>query len=76
MAALRNKRKLAAVSKEIPEISRNSQSQNTFDPGVTQEYISQVSEEIEWRVTKKLSEEFSRLESRIWVLCLNLMNFF
>ena len=29
------------------------------------EYISQVSEEIEGRVTKKLSQEFSRTESRI-----------
>ena len=29
----------------------NSQSQNTLDPGMAQEYISQVSEEIEGRVT-------------------------
>ena len=32
---------------------------------MAQEYISQVSEEIEVRVTKKLSKEFSRTESRI-----------
>ena len=32
---------------------------------MTQEYISQVSEEIEGRVTKKLLKEFSRTESRI-----------
>ena len=32
---------------------------------MAQEYISQVSEEIEGRVTKKLSEEFNRTESRI-----------
>ena len=32
---------------------------------MAQEYISQVSEEIEGRVTKKLSKEFSRTESRI-----------
>ena len=31
----------------------------------TQDYISQVSEEIEGRVTKKLSKEFSKTESRI-----------
>ena len=31
---------------------------------MAQEYISQVSEEIEGRVTKKLSKEFSRTESR------------
>ena len=30
-----------------------------------QKYISHVSEEMEWRVTKKLSKEFSRTESRI-----------
>ena len=65
MATLRNKRKLAAVSRETPEITRNSRGQNTLDPDLTQDYISQVSEEIEGRVTKKLSKEFSRTESRI-----------
>ena len=65
MATLRNKRKLAAVSRETPESTRNSRGQNTLDPDLTQDYISQVSEEIEGSVTKKLSEEFSRTESRI-----------
>ena len=65
MATLRNKRKLAAVSRATAEITRNSQSQNTLDPGMAQEYISQVSEEIEGRVTKKLSKEFSRMETSI-----------
>ena len=65
MATLRNKRKFAAVSRETAENTRNSQSQNTLDPGMAQEYISQVSEEIEGRVTKKLSKEFSRTQSRI-----------
>ena len=65
MATLRNKRKLAAVSRETPENTRNGRVQNTLDPGLTQDYISQVSEEIEGRVTKKLSTEFSRTESRI-----------
>ena len=32
---------------------------------MVQDYISQVSEEIEGRVTKKLSKEFSRTESRV-----------
>ena len=44
METLKSKRKLAAVSREAPENSRNSQSQNTLDPGTAQEYISQVSE--------------------------------
>ena len=65
MATLRKKSKLVAVSKETPDNMRNSQSQTTLDPGVAQEYISQVSEEIEGRVTKKLSKDFSRTESRI-----------
>ena len=65
MATLRKKRKLAAVWRETPENTRNSQSHNTLDPEMAQEYISQVSEEIEGRVTKKLSKEFSRTESRI-----------
>ena len=64
MATLRNKRKLAAVSGETPENTRNSQSQNTFDQELAQEYISQVSEEVGGRVTKKLSKEFSRAQSR------------
>ena len=65
MATLRNKRKLAAVSRDTQESARNGQSQNTFDPGMTEEYITQVSEEIEGRVTKKLSQEFSRIVSRV-----------
>ena len=65
MATLRNKRKLTAVSRETPKNTRNSQSQNTLDPEMAQEYISQVSEEIEGRFIKKLSKEFSRTESRI-----------
>ena len=65
MATLGNKRKLAAVSKETHESTRNSRGQNTLDPESTQDYISRVSEEIEGRVTKKLSKEFSRTESRI-----------
>ena len=65
MATLRKKRKLAAVSRETLEGTRNPRAQNTLDPELAQDYISQVSEEIEGRVTKKLSKEFSRAESRI-----------
>ena len=65
MATLRNKRKLAAVSRETPESTRSGRAQNTLDPELAQDYISQVSEEIEGRVKKKLSKEFSRTESRI-----------
>ena len=62
---LRNKRKLAAVSRETHESTKNCRGQNTLDPESTQDYISQFSEKIEGRVTKKLSKEFSRAESRI-----------
>ena len=65
MATLRNKRKLAAVSRETPEGSRSSRGQTVLDPELTQDYISQVFEEIEGRVTKKRSKEFSKTESRI-----------
>ena len=65
MATLRNKKKLAAVSREAPEGSRSSRAQNVLDPELTQGYISQVSEEIKGRITKKLSKEFSKTESRI-----------
>ena len=66
MATLRNKRKLAAVTRETQEEhSRNGQSRNTSVLSINEDYITQVSEEIEGRVTKKLSQEFSRTESRI-----------
>ena len=65
MATLRTKWKLAAVSREIPETTRNSQSHNTLDPGKAQGYISQVFGEIEGKRYRKLSKEFNRTESRI-----------
>ena len=66
MATLRNKRKFAAVTRETQEENlRNGQSRNTSVPRINEEYITQVSEQIEVRVTKKLSQEFSRTESRI-----------
>ena len=66
MATLRNKRKLAAVTRELQEENpRNGQSRNTSAPRINEEYITQVSKEIEGRVNKKMSQEFSRTESRI-----------
>ena len=65
VATLRNKRKLAAVSRERPEGSKRSRRQNLLDPELTQDYVSQFAEEIEGRVTNKLTEEFSKTESRI-----------
>ena len=65
MAILRNKRKFAVVWRETPGNTTNSQPQNTLDPEMAQEYVSQVSEEIHGRVIKKFSKEISRTESRI-----------
>ena len=66
MATLRNKRKLADVTREIQdENPRNGQSRNTSVPRINEDYLTQLSEEIEGRITKKLSREFSRIESRI-----------
>ena len=65
MATLRNKRKIAAVSRKIPENRKNSPSKDTLDPRMAQEYVSQVHEESEGRVTTKLSKELSPTESRV-----------
>ena len=67
MNTLRNKRKLTAVSRETPENTKDNQPQSTLDPEIAQENISQDSEHIEKRVTKKLSKEFSRTESCILI---------
>ena len=66
MATLRNKRKLAAVTRETQEEHpTNGQSGNMSVPRINEEYIAQVSEEIEGRLTKKLFQEFNKAGSRI-----------
>ena len=61
--ATRNKMKLAALNKEnCEEHPRSNLTQNSNVPRSQEDYITQVSEEIEGRVTKKLSQEFSRTE--------------
>ena len=61
----RNKRKLAALNKEnCGENPRSNLAQNSGAPRSQEDYITQVSEEIEGRVTKRLSKEFSRTENR------------
>ena len=52
METLKIKRKLAAASREAPEGTRSSRAQNKLDPELAQDYISQVSEDIEDRVIK------------------------
>ena len=65
MPTLKNERKLAAVFRETPENTRINQSQNTLSPAMAEEYNTHVSEEIDGRVLKKHSQEFTRTESRI-----------
>ena len=61
-----NKRKLAALNKEnYEENPRSNMAQNSGAPRSQEDYITQVSEEIEGRVTKRLSKEFSRTENCI-----------
>ena len=62
----RNKRKLAASNKEkCEEHPRSHWAQNSSAPRSQEDYITQVSEEIGGRVTKRLSKEFSGTENRI-----------
>ena len=64
--ATRNKRKLATLNKEnCEEHPRSNLVQNSNVPRSQEDYITQVSEEIEGRVTKKLSQEIIRTENRI-----------
>ena len=65
IATLRSRKKIAAVSREALEITRNSQSQNTLDAGMAQEYISQGSQDLKGRVFEKLFKDFIPTESRI-----------
>ena len=66
MATLRNKRKFAALNKEnCEELLRRYLAQNSNVPRSQEDYITQVFEEINGRVTKKLSRDFSRTENCI-----------
>ena len=61
-----NKRKLAALNKEnCEEHPRSNLAQNSSAPRSQEDYITQVFEETERRVTKRLSKEFSRTKNRI-----------
>ena len=61
MPTLRNKRKLAAVTRETQEeLPRNGQSRNTSVLKINEEYIQEVSEDTDDRV-----QEYNWTESRI-----------
>ena len=76
-ATLRSKKRLAAINKEkCEEHPRRYQGQNSSVARSQKDYITQVSEEIESRVTKKLSQELSRMEKRILGALAHLDNIF
>ena len=57
---------MAALNKKkCEEHHRSNLAQNCNVPRSKEDYITQVSEEIEGRVTEKLSQEFSRTQNRI-----------
>ena len=63
MAVLRNKRKLAAINTDLHEDHpRNFQARNKISLRIQEDYITELSEEIDGWVTKKLYQEFSRTE--------------
>ena len=76
MANMRKKMELAAILRETPENTRNGQSQSTLDAEMAQKYFSQVSEEIDERVTEKPSKDISWTESRILGALSKLDHFF
>ena len=56
MAVLRIERKVAAMNREDPnDHSSKNQAQNTKSPRVQEDCITQVSDDFEGRVKKKLS---------------------
>ena len=66
MAESRNKRKQAAVNRDNQEeYPRNNISRETVIPEINEEYITQVSEELEGRVTENNSSESNTIENRI-----------
>ena len=64
------------MARETHERLTNNQSQNSAAPGSTEDYMAQVSEEIEGRLTKKLSQKLSRTDSRILSALSELDEFF
>ena len=66
MATLKNKRKLAALHKQNwEEHPRSNLEQNSNVPRSQEYYITQASEDIECRVTKKLSRDIGKTKNRV-----------
>ena len=65
MKNTRNKRRLAEIQDNFEEENSQSSSRERSQADLNENYITQVSQEIEGRIAKKLSQEFSKRESRI-----------
>ena len=66
METVRNKRELSTLNqKNCEESPMSTLAQNSNVPRSQEDYITQVSEKFEGRVTKKLSQEFKRTKNRI-----------
>ena len=65
MRRTRNKRKLAELQDNFDEDQSQGSSRERSSTDPNENYIVQVSQEIEGRISKKLSQEFSKRESRI-----------
>ena len=67
MTTLRNRKKLAAVARGAQEEHPvNGLSCNRSVPKIHEDYITQVTEEVEGRVNNKKCQEINRTESSIW----------
>ena len=76
MVTFRNKKQLGAIiSFNHEKNPRNSAIRDTKVRIIQKEYITQVPNEIEDRVTKKMSQEVNKTESRIWVPCPSYISF-
>ena len=75
MTTLRNKWRLIDVSRKTHDHSRNSQWQDTSVPGNIDGYITEISAEIDGRLTKKLPQELSSTDSRTLGALSKLENF-
>ena len=76
MATLGNQRKLAPVNRDGQEkYTYTGMSKDAVVSMIKGEWITQISEQIEGRMSKKISQDFSRTEKRILGALSNLYDF-
>ena len=75
MRNTRNKRRLAEIQDNFEENNSRGSSRERSQIDLNENYITQVSQEIEGRIAKKLSQEFAKRENRILGALAKLDNF-